>query len=125
MIYTIIASNSQSYDLPPKTIDVMEELAKIIKIDDDKKLSIRQKYQKLFEFVNDIIGSDNTAEILGGKSVDEIDVGELELLILKIQDAYNDVITDYRTAKLRESFSSIPADKLAALTEIGKAIKAK
>ena len=122
MIYTVIASNGQSYDLPPKTIDVMEKLDKILKVDSEKS-SIRQKYQKVLDFVKFILGDDNTAEILGGKAVDEIDVGELEVLVLKIQDAYNDAVNDYKSEKLRSTFDSIPADKLSALTEIGKAMK--
>ena len=122
MIYTVIASNGQSYDLPPKTIDVMEKLDKILRVDSEK-CSIRQKYQKVLDFVKFILNEENTSEILGGKAIDEIDVGELELLVLKIQDAYNDAVSDYRTEKLRNSFNSIPADKIAALTEIGKAIK--
>ena len=124
MIYTIIASNNQSYDLPPKTIDVIEKLDKVLQVDKEK-ISIRQKYQKMLDFVKFMLGEDNAAEILGDKSIDNIDVGEVELLILKIQDAYNDAVIDYRTSKLKDSFDSIPADKLAALTEIGKAIKAK
>lgn len=122
MIYTVIASNGQSYDMPPKTLEVIERLDKVLKVDNEK-CSIRQKYQKVLDFVKFILGDENIVEILGGKSVDEIDVGELEVLVLKIQDAYNNAVTEYRTEKLRESFSSIPTDKIAALTEIGKAIK--
>lgn len=122
MIYTVIASNGQSYDLPPKTIGVMEKLEKVLKIDSEKGLSIRQKYQKLLDFTKDILGAENAAEILNGNNLNDIDVGELELLILKIQDSYNDAVSEYRNEKLRESFDSIPADKIAALTEIGKAI---
>lgn len=122
MIYTVIASNGQSYDLPAKSIEIMEKLDKVLRIDYEKGLSIRQKYQKIFDFAKDILGADNAAEILGGKTLNNIDVGELEILVLKIQDSYNDAVSEYRTAKLRDSFDSIPADKLAALTEIGKAI---
>lgn len=122
MIYTVIASNGQSYDLPPKTIDVIERLDKVLKVDSEKG-TIRQKYQKVLDFVKYMINEESVAEILGGKTIDEIDVGELEVLVLKIQDAYNDAVNGYRTEKLRSTFNSIPADKIAALTEIGKAIK--
>lgn len=123
MIYTVIASNGQSYDLPPKTIEVMEKLDRVLKVDSEK-CPIRQKYQKVLDFVNFMLNEENIAEILGGKTLDEIDVGELELIVLKIQDAYNSVAVEYNTEKLRKTFNSIPTDKLSALTEIGKAIKA-
>lgn len=123
MIYTVIASNGQSYDLPPKSINVMEKLDKILKIDSEKGLSIRQKYQKVYEFVVELLGKEVSAEILNGKTLNDVDMGELELLVLKIQDSYNDAISEYRAEKLRDSFEAIPADKLSALTEIGKAIK--
>ena len=123
MIYTVIASNGQSYDLPPKSINVMEKLDKILKIDSEKGLSIRQKYQKVYDFVVELLGKEVSAEILNGKTLNDVDMGELELLVLKIQDSYNDAISEYRAEKLRDSFEAIPADKLSALTEIGKAIK--
>lgn len=119
MIYTVIA-NGQSYDLQAKTIAVMERLDEVLTID-SKPLTLRQKYQKLFDFVKWIIGPE-IKEILGGDKITDIDVGELELLILKIQDAYNAPVTEYRTGKLEENLESIPADKLAAITEAAKAI---
>lgn len=122
MIYTVIASNGQSYDLPPKTINIMEKLDKVLKVDSEKGLSIRQKYQKIFDFVVELLSKEVAAEILGGQTLNDVDMGELELLVLKIQDSYNDAISEYRAEKLRDSFDSIPADKLKALTEIGKAI---
>lgn len=123
MIYTVIADNNQSYELPAKNLAVMEKLEKIMKIDSEKGLNIRQKYQKLYDFVNDILGADNVAEILNGKTLASIDVGCLEILILKIQDAYNDPVANYRAEKIANSFSQIPTDKIVALTDMSKALK--
>ena len=40
MVYTIIANN-KSFDLPKKTVSVMEELDRVLKVDSNKGLSLR------------------------------------------------------------------------------------
>lgn len=120
MIYTVIA-NGQSYDLPTKTLGIMERLDEALQID-SKPLTIKQKYQKLLDFVKTILGEENTAEVLGSDKVTDIDVGELELLILKIQDAYNQPAADYRTERLESSLDAIPSDKIISVTNAAKAV---
>ena len=120
MVYTVIAENGQSYDLPGKTIAVKEKLDKVLLIDSEKGLSLKQKYQKLFDFVKDLIGADNTKEIFGSTNINEIDLGELELMILKINDSYNRSVADYQNERIRSAFDSIPEDKIQALTSAAK-----
>ena len=43
MVYTVII-NDRSYDLPSKTLKVVEEMERVSKIDEQKGLSIREKY---------------------------------------------------------------------------------
>ena len=43
MEYTVIINN-QSYDLPKKTIKIMEDMEKVSKIDSVKGLGIRDKF---------------------------------------------------------------------------------
>ena len=116
MIYTIIASNGQSYDLPAKTIGVMDSLNNILKID-QTDLGLKQKYQKILEFAVNILGDEAVKEILGSDKVNDIDVGELELIILKIKAAYDKPIEEYRAEQLENSLEGIPTDKLVALTK--------
>lgn len=116
MIYTIIASNGQSYDLPAKTIAVMDSLNNILKID-QTDLGLKQKYQKILEFAVNVLGDEAVKEILGSDKVNEIDVGELELIILKIKAAYDKPIEEYRTEQLENSLEGIPTEKLVALTK--------
>lgn len=116
MIYTIIASNGQSYDLPAKTIGVMDSLNNIIKID-QTDLGLKQKYQKILEFAVNVLGDEAVKEILGSDKVNDIDVGELELIILKIKAAYDKPIEEYRAEQLENSLEGIPTDKLVALTK--------
>lgn len=116
MIYTIIASNGQSYDLPTKTIAVMDSLNNILKID-QTDLGLKQKYQKILEFAVNVLGDEAVKEILGSDKVNDIDVGELELIILKIKAAYDKPIEEYRTEQLENSLEGIPTEKLVALTK--------
>ena len=116
MIYTIIASNGQSYDLPTKTIGVMDSLNNILKID-QTDLGLKQKYQKILEFAVNVLGDEAVKEILGSDKVNDIDVGELELIILKIKAAYDKPIEEYRTEQLENSLEGIPTEKLVALTK--------
>lgn len=116
MIYTIIASNGQSYDLPTKTIGVMDSLNNILKID-QTDLGLKQKYQKILEFAVNVLGNEAIKEILGSDKVNDIDVGELELIILKIKAAYDKPIEEYRAEQLENSLEGIPTEKLVALTK--------
>lgn len=116
MIYTIIASNGQSYDLPAKTIGVMDSLNNILKID-QTDLGLKQKYQKILEFAVNVLGDEAVKEILGNDKVNDIDVGELELIILKIKAAYDKPIEEYRAEQLENSLEGIPTEKLVALTK--------
>ena len=116
MIYTIIASNGQSYDLPTKTIAVMDSLNNILKID-QTDLGLKQKYQKILEFAVNVLGDEAVKETLGSDKVNDIDVGELELIILKIKAAYDKPIEEYRTEQLENSLEGIPTEKLIALTK--------
>ena len=116
MIYTIIASNGQSYDLPAKTIGVMDSLNNILKID-QTDLGLKQKYQKILEFAVNVLGDEAVKEILGSDKVNDIDVGELELIILKVKAAYDKPIEEYRAEQLENSLEGIPTEKLVALTK--------
>ena len=64
MIYTVIA-NKKSYDLPKKTISVMESLDKTVLIDTVKNLSLRDKFSQLLNFLIEVLGEANIKEILG------------------------------------------------------------
>lgn len=123
MIYTVITSNGQSYDLPNKTLKVMEELDKIMRIDDIKGLDLKGKYKKILEFAINMLGADNITDILGDTSVDSIDVGELEVLILRIRDAYNAPAENYQKEQLKNAFDSIPIEKLNSLTKTADSVR--
>ena len=57
MQYTVII-NGQSYDLPKKTMKVVEEMDKVAKIDSVKGLSIRDKFKALYDFIVSLVGKE-------------------------------------------------------------------
>ena len=121
MVYTIIV-DGRSYDLPKKTVAVMDKLDEVLKVDSRPNLSVRQKYEKLHLFVKDILGEESAKELFGSDNLAEIDLSELSLAVLKIDDAYNQPLADYQTDKMRESMNSIPTEKIVSLTKSMQAV---
>lgn len=124
MIYSVTATNGITYDLPKKNLGTIEKLNAVLKID-STELNIKQKYQKLLDFVVDMLGDSNVKDILGGIKLPEIDFGELEVLILRIQAAYDKPVEDYRREQIESSFDSIPTDKIVALTKAAETVAKK
>lgn len=120
MEYTIII-NGRSYDLPKKTVSVMEKMDGILKID-SCRMKARQKFEKMHEFVKDMIGEENAKEAFGTDNLEEMDMSELAITVLKMNDAYNQPLTDYKIEKMRATMNSMQTDKIAALANSASAI---
>lgn len=116
MEYTIIV-DSRSYDLPKKTVTVMEKLDDVLKVDSVKGLSLRQKFEKLHNFVKDVVGEENAKEIFGSDNIGEIDLSEVTLAVKKIADAYDKPIKDYDSEKMQKAFDGIPMEKIISMTK--------
>lgn len=114
MEYVIIV-NEKSYELPKKTISVMEKLDEVLKVDTVKNLSVRQKYEKLHNFVKDTVGTENAAEMFGSNNISEIDTSEISLAVLKIRDAYDEPINDYNMERSTRKLNGLPVDKITQL----------
>ncbi|MDD6058203.1 MAG: hypothetical protein PUB98_08115 [Clostridiales bacterium] len=115
MEYTIIM-NGQSYDLPKKTIAVMEKLDEVLKVD-STNLNVRKKFEKLHEFVKGTVGDDAAKEILGSDIIAEIDLSDLTLAVKRIADAYDEPIRNYNEEKASRALSAIPIDKIISMTK--------
>lgn len=115
MEYTVIL-NGRSYDLPKKNLVVAEKLDEVLKVD-AQVTNARQKFDKMHKFVKDILGEENSKEILGSDKLEELDLSELALLVLKIDDAYKRPVAEYRTEQMYERMSSIPTEKFSALSD--------
>ena len=115
MIYTIISDDMQSYDLPGKTLKVVEKIEDLSKADARKDLSIREKYKKQYAFVIDILGKEVAKEFLGGDKLEELDLSVLTITCKKIIDAYDRPVDDYNRSKVQQSLDEIPLDKVSEL----------
>ena len=113
----IVIINDRSFDLPKKTLSVVEKIDAVLKVDTTKGLSIRQRFEKLHAFVKEMVGEENAAEALGSSNLSEIDLSEIVLATKKIIDAYEKPITDYENEKKKEQYDSLPMDKIITMTK--------
>ena len=121
MEYTIIV-DGRSYDLPKKTMSVMEKMDDVMKVDSVKGYSVRQKFEKIHRFIKDLVGDDNAKEILGSDNISEIDLSEVTLTAKKIIDAYDKPITDYDLEKSMRKIEGIPIDKIVSVANAAEKI---
>ncbi|MBQ0058181.1 MAG: hypothetical protein KBT20_11045 [Bacteroidales bacterium] len=119
MIYTLIM-NKKSYDLPKKTLAVVEAMDTVVQLDQDDSLSTRQKYQHIMDFEREILGEKAVEEIFGSNDIDQVDLSEVILAFRKIVDAYNKPVQDYERGSSLEAFNQLPLDKLTQLAELVK-----
>ncbi len=124
MEYTVII-NSRSYDLPPRTIAVLEELDEMSRIDDRKDLSVREKFSRLFKFITKLVGKDNALQILGSDDFTKVDTAEITLAFQKIVDAYQRPVREYQLTQAQMAIGDLPIEELKALKGLLDAQKAK
>ena len=120
MTYTIISDDMQSYDLPGKTLKVVEKIEELMKADTNKNLSIREKYKKLHSFVIDMLGKESAKEILGSDKLDDMDMSVLTITCKKIVDAYEKPVEEYSNSKMQQVLEDIPLDKVTELIKVAE-----
>ena len=108
----------QSYDLPGKTLKVVEKIEELMKADTNKNLSIREKYKKLHTFVIDMLGKETAKEILGTDKLDEMDLSVLTITCKKIVDAYDKPVEEYSNSKVQQALEDIPLEKVTELLKV-------
>ena len=121
MEYTIIV-NGRSYDLPKKTLSVVEKLDEVLKVDSVKGMTVKQKFDKLHAFMKELVGVDNVAEMFGSETLAEIDLSELTLAVRKVVDAYDKPLIDYDAEKNASKFDNLPIDKIVSLTKAAQSV---
>lgn len=114
MNYTVIV-NGHSYDLPKKTIAVMEKLEEVITVDSSKGMGIRDKFGVLHDFIVELVGEKGAKEILGADNLSEADMSDVTLTVKKIVEAYDKPLKDYQMEQSRKALDGIPIEKIIAL----------
>ena len=113
----------KTYTLPAKNIRVVEEMDRVVQVDNVRGMSVRDKYNVILGFIVDLLGEANAREILGSTLIDEVDPSMVTITFRMIVDAYNKPITDYNARKNNEIFSSIPSDKIEKITKLAEVAK--
>lgn len=121
MVYTFII-NGRSYDLPKKTVSVMEKMDDVLKVDEVKGYTVRQKFEKLHGFVRDLVGDENAREMFGSDNITEIDLSDVTLAVKKIVDAYDKPIIDYDSEKSMNKLSGLPIEKIISIANAAEKI---
>lgn len=121
MVHTIIVNN-KSYDLPKKTVAITEKLDKALTVDGIKGLTVKGKFEILHNFVKELVGEENAAEILGSANLEEIDLSELAVVVLSINDAYEKPMNDYQAQRMRERLGNIPMEKFTSIAKTAQAV---
>ena len=116
MEYTVIIKD-RSYDLPDKTLKVVEDMDTVVRIDEKRGMSIRDKYKRLYDFIVGLVGTENAKEILGSDNIEEVDLCEVTLTVKKILDAYEQPLLDYQTKQMEEQLRRVPIEKMAGITQ--------
>lgn len=119
MNYTIII-RGKSYELPAKTMKVVEKMEELERVDSDSRISIREKYRKVYDFFCMVVGKDNANEILGSDKLEEVDLNDITVAYLRIKQAYDKPIEDFNTNKTREKLDMLPLDKIIELSKVAK-----
>ncbi len=118
MVYTLIV-NGRSYDLPKKTVLVMEKIDEVARVD-SLGLPVRQRNEIIHNLVKELVGKENAIAIFGSDNLSELDVSDLEITLLKIIDAYRKPVDDYNAEKTRRKLDVLPIDKIVSITNAAK-----
>lgn len=122
MIYTVITESGQSYDLPPKTLKVVESIEKVANLNKTGK-SLREKYRVLFDCLVQFLGKENLKEIFGTDSFEECDLSDISILYQKILNAYNKPEEEFQLKETLKTFDSIPVEKITSFANAATKLK--
>lgn len=121
MVYTIIV-NSKSYDLPPKTVDVMEKIDEVLKVDSIAGLSVKQKFEKLHNFIKNLVGEENAEEMFGSSNLSEVDLSELTIAVRKVIQSYDKPVADYENEVNKAKWDTLPIDKIISMSKAAQSM---
>ena len=82
--------DNKDIELPNYSVAIAKKIDDLDKVEGD----IDTKLEALYDFIQDTIGSEKTAEVL--KSFSEADPNMINILFLSIVDAYNKPFTNYQ-----------------------------
>lgn len=107
--------NKKSFDLPKKTIGIMQKIEDLLEIEkqyEDKEIKVIECVHAEYDFLIAILGEKKTAEYLGSNDINEIDINEVSVAIVHILNAYKDKVENVRMEYAQKQLNN-PAVKQA------------
>ena len=115
MNYEITNNAGDIISLPAYTIKLAESIETVASFVDNPNNKFRDKIKKMYNFLETIIPKENIEEDIG--SLNECDPNSVNLMFLKVVDAYNSPIAEFNTDKISDKLDTIQIDKVVNLIE--------
>lgn len=104
----------KTYELEPYSIRIADEVEKV-GAKNASNITMREKCKGLYDFIVAVIGKDATKEVCGELS--SSDPNELNIVFLKIVNAYNKPLYEYQSEQATERLNVEEVDRITKLME--------
>lgn len=102
MEYRVLIGSGK-YTLPKYNLEIAEKLEEIELLNRGNQ-KFRDKCEKMYEFVSEMIGEDNAIKELG--EIRDIDPNELNIAYLDIVKTYSDPLTEHSMKQIEKAFDN-------------------
>lgn len=109
-----IEFDGANYDLVPYSFGISDKLEKVDAFNEGNA-TVREKCKKMYDLESEIIGKDTFESDFG--KFEDVDPNVLNILWLKIIDAYEKPLTDFQTERRSQTLDDVEADKVLKVLE--------
>ena len=113
-------ATGETIHLPEYTVDIAEKIESVM-LYADTKARFRDKIKKMYDFLDKLLGKEVVVGQFG--KFENCDPNDINLLFLKITDAYNRPVSDYNEDKIVEKLDKTQIDKLSKIVDSADKIK--
>ena len=113
-------ATGETIHLPDYTVDIAEKIESVM-LYADTKARFRDKIKKMYDFLSNLLGKEKVIEQFG--KFETCDPNDINLLFLRIKDAYNRPVADYNDDKIVEKLDKTQIDKLSKIVDSADKIK--
>lgn len=113
-------ATGETIHLPDYTVDIAEKIESVM-LYADTKARFRDKIKKMYDFLDKLIGKEVVVGQFG--KFENCDPNDINLLFLKITDAYNRPVSDYNEDKIVEKLDKTQIEKLSKIVDSADKIK--
>lgn len=113
-------ATGETIHLPDYTVDIAEKIESVM-LYADTKARFRDKIKKMYDFLDKLLGKEVVVGQFG--KFENCDPNDINLLFLRITDAYNRPVSDYNEDKIVEKLDKTQIDKLSKIVDSADKIK--